>query len=75
MGEWKYSFTVLDVGTRWKKLTVLPHHSQVNRPPYAFDRRKGGPQKPDGMLWGGEYSSPFGNQAPVFQPVALRYTD
>jgi hypothetical protein len=54
MGEWKYSFTILDLGTRWGKVanvTALPLCTWVNRLPYTFDRRKSGTQKPVRMLW------------------------
>jgi hypothetical protein len=46
MGEWKYSSTFLDLGTRWRwvvSYTPLPLY-----PRYPLDRRLDGPQSPSG---------------------------
>jgi hypothetical protein len=48
MEEWKYSFTILDFGTRWR--SVISFTPWPTLPPeegetwYPLDRRLGGPQ-------------------------------
>jgi hypothetical protein len=47
MGEWKYSLTFLDLGTRLSSVVSImpwPLYSQGNRPKYTLDRRLDGPQ-------------------------------
>jgi hypothetical protein len=46
-GEWRYSSTILDLGTRWRwvvSLTLQPLYPPGNRPRYPLDRRLGGSQ-------------------------------
>jgi hypothetical protein len=47
MGKWKYSSTILNPGTRWRKVvsfTLLPLCPQGKSPRFPLDRRLGGPQ-------------------------------
>jgi hypothetical protein len=51
MGEWRYSSTILYLGTTWNWLvsfTSLPLYPQVNNPLYPLDRRLGGLQSRSG---------------------------
>jgi hypothetical protein len=46
MGEWRYSYIILDLGTRWKlvvSFTLWPLYGR-ELPWYPLDRRLGGPQ-------------------------------
>jgi hypothetical protein len=52
-GEWRYSTTILDVGTSWRwmvSFTSLPLCPWGMNPQYALDRRLGGPQNWSGTL-------------------------
>jgi hypothetical protein len=52
MGEWRYSSTFLDLGTRWRwvvSFTSLPLYPRGYRPRYPLDRRLGGPQSQSGL--------------------------
>jgi hypothetical protein len=47
MGEWRYSSTILDLGTRWRRevsFTPQPLYLRGNFPRYPLDGRLGGPQ-------------------------------
>jgi hypothetical protein len=51
MGEWKYSSTILDLGTRWRwvvSLSPRPLYPLINRPRYPSYERMGGPQSRSG---------------------------
>jgi hypothetical protein len=53
MGEWKYSPTIVVLGTSWSwevSFPPRPHSPRGNRPRYPLDRRLGGPQS-----WSGRY--------------------
>jgi hypothetical protein len=43
MGEWRYSSTILNLGTRWN-FTPLPLYSRENSPRYPLYRRWVGPR-------------------------------
>jgi hypothetical protein len=51
IGEWSYSSTILDFGSRWKKvvsftpLLLYPRRKSLR---YPFDKRLGGPQSRSG---------------------------
>jgi hypothetical protein len=47
VGQWRYSSTILNLGTRWRwvvKFTHLPLYSRGKNPRYSLDRRMSGPQ-------------------------------
>jgi hypothetical protein len=47
MGEWRYSSTFLDLGTRWRwvvSFTPLPLYPRGKSSRYPLDRRLGGPE-------------------------------
>jgi hypothetical protein len=74
-GEWSYSFTFLDLGTRWKwaiSFTPRPFYSWWGSLLYPLDRRPGGPQSRSRRC---EEKSlaPAGNQTAAFipQPAAI----
>jgi hypothetical protein len=49
--EWRYSATILDVGTRWRRMVSImtrPLYSRGKSPWYSFNRRLGGPQSRSG---------------------------
>jgi hypothetical protein len=51
MKEWRYSSTILDLGTRWSwvvSFTPRPLYPRTNRPWYPLERRLGGPQSQSG---------------------------
>jgi hypothetical protein len=76
--EWRYSSTILDLGSRWKlvvSFTSRPLYSRGNSYGYPLDRRLGGSQS-----WSGRYEEEknlalTGNRNPAFQHVARFYTD
>jgi hypothetical protein len=62
MGEWRYSSTILDLGTGWRwttSFTPRPLYPQGKGPQWPLNRRLGGPQSWSGR--GGEeiISCPF----------------
>jgi hypothetical protein len=72
MGEWKYSFPILGLGTRWKwviSFTPLPLYPRGNNPQYPLDRRLGGPRNREKSF------APAGNRTPDVQPLPHRYPD
>jgi hypothetical protein len=78
MGEWKYSSTILDLGTRCKwvvSFTLLPLYSRGNRPRHPLDRKLGGPQSRSGRCEEDKNLPPAGNTTRSVQPVARHYTD
>jgi hypothetical protein len=51
MGEWMYSSTILDLGTRWMAMvsfTPQPLYPRGKSPRYKLYRRLGGPQSRSG---------------------------
>jgi hypothetical protein len=53
LGEWRYNFIVLDLGTGWRwvmTFTPQPPYPRGNRPRYPLDRRLDGPQR-----WSGRF--------------------
>jgi hypothetical protein len=51
MGEWRYSSTILDPGTRWRwvvKFMPRSFYPHGNSPWYQLNRRLGGPQSRSG---------------------------
>jgi hypothetical protein len=78
MGKWRYSATILDLGTIWRWLvsfTPRPHYLRGNHPRYPLDRRLGGPQSRYGR-YGKEKNFAFaGNRALAFRSVVRCYAD
>jgi hypothetical protein len=51
MGEWRYSSTILGLGTRWRwvvSFTLMPLYLGETVPRYPLDKRLGGPQSRSG---------------------------
>jgi hypothetical protein len=60
MGEWRYSSTILHLGTRWKWVvcfTPLPVYQCINSPSHPLYRRLGGSQSQSGH-YGGDKNLP-----------------
>jgi hypothetical protein len=78
MGEWRYSFTILYLGTGWKRVvsfTPRPLYARGKIPPYALDRRLGGTHNQSGF-YGEEKNLVLAeNRTPTVQPVDRRYAD
>jgi hypothetical protein len=77
MGEWRCSSTILDLGTRWRRVvsfTPLPLYSQERAPQYTLARRLDGPQSLSGRSGVEKNLSPFGNRTPTAQAITRRYT-
>jgi hypothetical protein len=77
-GEGMYSFTLLDLDTRWRwviSFTPLSLYSRGKSPRYPLDERLGGPQSRSGRC--GEENSfvPVGNWIPSVQSVTHSYPD
>jgi hypothetical protein len=79
MGEWRYSFTILDLDTRWRRvvrLTSLPLYPQDGAlpipigPPYLLDRRLSCLQSKSGRYGEEKISYLAKNRSPVVQFVA-----
>jgi hypothetical protein len=74
MREWRYSSTILDLGTSGQlhtpatlfRGTALANH---------WDRRLGGPQSRSGRYGEEKSLFPSGNRTMAIQPVACPYTD
>jgi hypothetical protein len=69
-GEWKYNYSILDLGTRWSWVA-----SFTLQPLYSLDRRLGELQSLSGPCRIGKNLTPSGNRTPGIQLVARRYTD
>jgi hypothetical protein len=74
MREWRYSSTILDLGSRcrwavsflsWSALTL------GKSPSYPLDMRMGGPQSRSGRYGGEKNLVPAWNRNPTVQPVAI----
>jgi hypothetical protein len=73
MEEWRYSYTILDLGTGWRlvvSFTLLPLSPRGNRPRYPLNRRLGGPQSRSGSYEEKKIFPLLG-----IEPVARCYTD
>jgi hypothetical protein len=77
MGDWRYSSTIRELGTRWRYLvnfTPRPRYPHRNHPQYQLYRRLGGPQSWSGC-WSRQKSlTPARNRTPGVQPIACHYT-
>jgi hypothetical protein len=74
-GEWRYSSTIFDVGTRYKwvvSFAAWPLYPWGNSCRYLFDGRLGGPQSRSGSCGVKKTFAPAGNQTLAFQPVAIQ---
>jgi hypothetical protein len=77
IGEWRYSSTILDLGTKMEVSGQLhvpaasTPHGRKN-PQYPLDRRLGGPQS---CGCGQQILARVGNKTPAIQPITRRYTD
>jgi hypothetical protein len=75
MGEWRYSSTILHLGTRWRwmvRFTPRPLYPWRKSSGCPFDRRMAGPQSRSGQC-GVKSLNPARNRNPAVQPVACRY--
>jgi hypothetical protein len=78
MVEWRFSCTILDIGTRWRRVVSfapITLYIREKRPRNPFDRRLGVPQNRSGCYEGEKNLSPAGNRTPAVQPAAHHYTD
>jgi hypothetical protein len=77
MGEWRYSSTIFDLGTRWSSVVSFvprPLFQRGNSHRYPLDGRLGGPQSRSGCC-GTEKNLTFsGNRTPAVQALARRYS-
>jgi hypothetical protein len=77
MEEWRYSSTLLDLGTRWKwvvSFRPLPLYIRGKNTRYSLDRRVGAPQS-QSACWEEKNLGPSGNRTLAIKPVACRYTN
>jgi hypothetical protein len=66
MGEWRYIFTFLDLGTRWRlvvSFTPRPLYPRGKIPRYPLDRRLGGPQNRSGRR----------REEKILDPTGIKY--
>jgi hypothetical protein len=63
MGEWRYSSTILELGTRWRS------------PQYLLHRRLGGLQTRSERCGEDKQLGPARNRTPAVQPVARHCTN
>jgi hypothetical protein len=78
MGEFKYSSTILDIGTRWMwavSFTPRPLYPRRNCARYPLDMRVGGPKSQSRRCGEEKNLSPTWIGTPGVQPVARRWTD
>jgi hypothetical protein len=73
MGEWRYSSTILDLGTRWRWVVSFTPRPLYPRLP--LDGNLGGPLNRCGSYGEERNLAPAGNWTPAVQTVARRYTD
>jgi hypothetical protein len=74
MGEWRYSSTILDHGTRWRwVISFTPRllYPWGKRPRYPLDRRLGGPQSLSVRCGEEQNLAPAGTRARAVHPVAI----
>jgi hypothetical protein len=67
MGEWRYSFAILKLGTRWRRVfsfTPRPLYPWGKIPRYPLDMRLGGPQGQSGYYREEEISCPYRESNP-----------
>jgi hypothetical protein len=76
MGQWKYSSTIVDLGTRWKcvQLHALAALSPGKEPPAPIGYEAGWAPEPVWTLWREEKSCTIENRTRVIKPVVRRYT-
>jgi hypothetical protein len=75
MGELKYSFTILDLGTKWRwvvSFTSRLLYPQGKSPRYSLDRKLGGPKSRPGCCGKEKILTPEGNWTRAVQPVAIQ---
>jgi hypothetical protein len=73
IGEWTYSSTILDLGTRWRwvvSFTPLPHYPPGTQPTVPIREEAGWALEPVLTLWRREKSCTVGNRN-----LAVQYTD
>jgi hypothetical protein len=73
--EWRYSSTILDLGTRWRRVvsfTPMPLYHRGKSPRYPLDRRLGAPQSQFRRCGGEKISCHCQQSNPGRQPVARR---
>jgi hypothetical protein len=77
-GKWRYSSTILDLGTRWRLvvgITLRPFYPRGKGPRYTLDRRLGGPQRRSGRCGVQKNLAPAGIRIPAAQLVGRCYTN
>jgi hypothetical protein len=77
MGEWRYSFTILELVSRWRWVVSFKPRPLTPREIISRKNWIGGWVGPDPVLtlWGREILAPAGDETPGVQPVALHHTD
>jgi hypothetical protein len=74
MGEWRYSSTILALGSKWRwvvSFTSLPLYPQENSLRYLLDTRLGGPQSRSGRYGEEKNFPPVGIRTSVVQTVTI----
>jgi hypothetical protein len=77
-GEWRYSSTILDLGTGWRRVvsfTPRPLYPEGKSPRYTLCSRLAGLPRHSGRCGEKKSLASVGNWTPAFQLVARRYTD
>jgi hypothetical protein len=77
MVEWRYSSTILDLGTKWGYVVSFsprPLYRGGKALWYVLSRRLGEPQSQSGRC-GQKKNFPVGNRTVAVQPAARRYAD
>jgi hypothetical protein len=78
MREWRYSSTILDLGTRWRwvfSFALRPLYFWWNIKLYPLDRRLSGYQDPCEHCGEEKNLTPAENGTPVVKPVACCHAD
>jgi hypothetical protein len=70
MWEWRYSSTLLDIGTRRRWVVNFPKGKSLR---YPRDRRPRGPQSRSGRCGEEKILAPAGTRTPAVQPASRRY--
>jgi hypothetical protein len=74
MEEWRYSSTILDLGSRWRwvvSFTPRQLYPRAKNWRCPLDRKLGEPQYCSWRCGGKKNLAPVGKQTPAFQPVAI----
>jgi hypothetical protein len=77
MGEWSYSSTILDLGSRWRwvvSFTPRPIYLRGNSFQYSLNRRILGPRSAMDAVEKIKSLAPVGNRTLAVQPIVRRCT-